>query len=103
MRKRSYISDDLFIEGDISGTGILEIHGEVSGNLIADALVVAKKGRINGAVRARNLTIQGQVTGTISAQNVEIEASASVVADTEYKRLSIESGAKVEGGFKSRQ
>lgn len=103
VRKRSYISEDLSIEGDISGTGILEFHGEITGGLNVDALVVAKQGRVNGAIHVRNLTIQGQVTGTIFAQNVEIETSASVVADTAYERLSIESGAEVEGGFKSRK
>lgn len=100
-RKRSRISEDLVIEGDLESRGIVEFGGVINGNVTADTLVVTQTGQLNGGVQAAHVEIKGQLTGTVHAQNVTINPAATVAADINYDRLSVASGAAVQGNWKS--
>lgn len=101
-RKRSRISEDLVIEGNLESRGIVEFGGVMNGNVTADTLVVTQTGHLNGGVQAGHVEIKGQLTGTVHAQNVTIKPAASVAADISYNRLSVESSASVQGNWKRR-
>ena len=96
-RKRSQISEDLIIDGNLKSQGIVEFGGVINGNVTADTLVVTRTGRLNGGVQAAHVEIKGQLTGTIDAENVSIKPSAIVNADMSYDRLLVETGAVVSG------
>lgn len=99
-RKRSRISEDLVIEGNLESRGIVEFGGVMNGNVTADTLVVTQTGHLNGGVQAGHIEIKGQLTGTVHAQNVTIKPSATVAADINYDRVSVEIGAEVQGNWK---
>ena len=95
----STLHDDVLIKGDWTSDGVLEFSGKIIGNLTADVLVLTSEGRVNGNVRARNITIEGQLEGTVSALNIVVKATAKVMADIKSERILIEPGAEIQGNI----
>lgn len=98
-RTRSIFAEDLRIEGNITSEGIVEFGGQLTGDLTADAVVLTSTARVQGRVRARQLTVEGQLQGEVTALQLNIKSSARVNADVAYNLLDIASGAQVEGAF----
>jgi cytoskeletal protein CcmA (bactofilin family) len=95
--RRSVFAQDLFVEGDASSSGPIEVQGNVIGSLRAPEITVAGSGRVEGSVVAHDLVVLGAVSGTISARNVQFAPSAIVQADVIHERMAIEAGAELEG------
>ncbi|MFT7494179.1 MAG: cytoskeletal protein CcmA (bactofilin family) [Alteromonas macleodii] len=98
-KRHSLLHNDVLIKGDWTSDGVLEFSGKIVGNLTADVLVLTKEGRVNGNVRARNITIEGQLEGTVSALNIVIKATAIVMADIKSEQILIEPGAEIQGNI----
>ena len=96
---RSVLAGDLKITGDITSTGVVEVLGEVDGNLAADSLTIGQEGRISGTVKAKSVEVKGHVDGKIACADFTMRASAQVAADVTYSTVVIESGAQIEGRF----
>ncbi|MBU0643461.1 MAG: polymer-forming cytoskeletal protein [Alphaproteobacteria bacterium] len=97
-RHRSVLQEDLFIEGDIQGPGILEINGRLVGDIALDTVIVAANGSLQGGIVARNLTVIGTVCGQVAAKSLAIKAQAVVQSDKIATNvLSVEEGASVNG------
>ncbi len=97
-RRRSVLQD-ITIRGDLHSAGIIAFDGSLSGNVTTDTLVLGRNGRIDGHVRARNVTIEGVLVGEISAVHVAITASARVRADIVCQSAAVESGSEIEGSL----
>ena len=95
-RLRSVLQD-ITIRGDLRSTGIIAFDGNLIGNVTTDTLVLGRDGKIDGHVRARNVTIDGVLVGEISAVHVAITASARVTADIVCQSVTVEVGSEVEG------
>jgi cytoskeletal protein CcmA (bactofilin family) len=98
--RRSVLASDLVIEGDITSSGPVDVQGIVSGQVRAPEIMIGVSGKIDGAVIAHALSVLGHISGTIDARNVSLSASAMVQADVTHERISIESGAHLEGQLK---
>ena len=98
--KRSHLSQDLEIDGDIRSSGPIEVMGTVTGTVRAPEVVVASTGRIVGQVEAVNLSVLGSVDGKILAKSVSLAGSARVQADMTHELITIETGARFEGSLK---
>ena len=91
------------IEGDIHFSGGLRVDGSIRGNVSEVAstpgtLVLSEHGRIEGAVTASQLVINGKVVGPVRAnQFVELQAKSRVTGDVHYKSLEMHTGAVIEG------
>ena len=96
----STLHDDVLIKGDWTSDGVLEFSGKIIGNLTADVLVITSEGRVNGNVRARNITIEVQLEGTVSALNIVVKVTAKVMADIKSEQILIEPGAEIQGNIK---
>ncbi len=94
---RSVLADDLFIEGDVTSSGQVDVQGRVVGSLRAPDVVVAGSSRVEGSIVAHDLVVLGAVSGTISARNVQFAATATVQADVIHERIAIEAGAELDG------
>lgn len=101
-RRRSVLAEGNVIKGEWVTEGITELGGTFRGDLQTDTLVLTRTGRIEGTVRARNVTIEGTLIGTVSAQSVTIRSSAAVTADITCDVLSVDPGSAVEGRFTCR-
>jgi cytoskeletal protein CcmA (bactofilin family) len=91
------------IEGDIHFSGGLRVDGSIRGNVsdissTPGTLVLSEHGRIEGAVTASQLVINGKVIGPVRAnQFVELQAKSRVTGDVHYKSLEMHTGAVIEG------
>ena len=97
-RRRSVLQD-ITIRGELRSTGIVAFDGSLIGNVTTDTLVPGRNGRIDGHVRARNVTIEGVLVGAISAVHVAITASARVKADIVCQSVTVEVGSEIEGSL----
>jgi len=94
------IARDIKIEGDIIGTGFIEIEGNIKGTINGNSVVLREEGVIEGEVTAESLNLRGKFNGTIRAKHISITSKAKVTGLIEYGSLSVEDGAFIDGQFK---
>ncbi len=87
------------IVGRIQGSGDLEIHGFVEGDVdIEGELVVGEEARSKSTLRAPRVVVRGAVAGDVQAtDSIVLEAGARVVGDLAAPRVGIRPGALVRG------
>ena len=96
---RSVLSADIRLSGDLNSTGTVEVLGEVTGDIVAQTLIVGGEGRVVGTVRAETLEVRGRLEGRASCVSFTMRSASQVVAEVNYETLVIESGAQVDGRF----
>ncbi len=93
------------IVGDVQFEGCLEIEGQVTGNILAEAgsearVRVLDAGLVRGELRVPTVVVSGTVEGDIHAdQHIELTARSVVEGNIHYTLLEIEKGAQVNGNF----
>jgi len=99
----SSLGPSLHLEGRISGTDNLEVHGQIRGEVSLEGrdLIVAPNGRINADIRAKNILIRGTVEGTIHASGtVSIHQEGRMTGDIAAARFAVAEGAFFSGTVK---
>lgn len=92
------IGKGLKVKGEITGSGSLEVEGEVDGRVALDQLTVAPGGVVTAEVSVHEIVVFGHCAGQVSAsKRVEIKASAHVVGDITSPALVLEEGAVFKG------
>ena len=94
------IAHDLKIEGNITGSGVVEIEGHVKGNVHCNIIALREGGFVEGSIVAESLSIMGRFEGTIKTKNINISSKAQVSGEIEYDSLAVEDGAYIDGQFK---
>jgi cytoskeletal protein CcmA (bactofilin family) len=98
LRRRStVIGDGLKVVGNVTAEGLVEIYGEVDGEIRCKSLVLSRKAQVTGAIIAERVVINGKVEGPIHAGQVVLKSRAHVVGDINHQTLSIRKGAYFEG------
>ena len=91
------------IEGDIHFSGGLRVDGAIRGNVTEptgtpSTLILSEHGRIEGAVNASRVMINGKVIGPVKADHlIELQPKARITGDVYYKSLEMHTGAVIEG------
>ncbi len=93
------IGPNISIEGTVTGSDPVFVEGTVRGNInLTGDLRVGTKARVEAAVHARNVTVEGKLTGDISAdERVELVASAVVDGNIKAPKIVVAEGAKFRG------
>lgn len=94
------LARDLKIEGSIVSSGLIEIEGNVKGNIKGNSVILREGGVFEGQIMAESLSIRGKFNGAIYAKNLDISSKAIITGDIEYESLSVEDGACIDGQFK---
>jgi cytoskeletal protein CcmA (bactofilin family) len=100
--EKTTIGENISIEGQIKGEEHLVIEGTLKGNVEMEKhnFMVGANGRVDGEIRAQNVSISGQLQGTINALGkVEITKEADFYGDIKAKSLSVEDGAYFKGSI----
>ena len=100
--EKTTIGPHISIEGQIRGEEHLVIEGAMKGNVQMEKhnFTVGANGRVDGEVRAQNVSISGQLKGTINALGkVEITKEADFYGDIKAKSISVEDGAYFKGSI----
>ena len=95
--KGTIIAEGLKIKGSVSAEGLVEVNGQIEGDVHCTSLFVSPKAVINGGVEADRVVVNGRVEGPIHGSEVVLKSHAYVVGDIKHKHLSIERGAYFEG------
>ena len=93
----SLLSTDLFIKGNLSTSGDIQIEGSVEGNIKANLLTIGQSALIKGEITAEEVVVNGNISGTIRGKRVHLTSSAQVEGDIIHGSIAIESGAHFEG------
>lgn len=97
---RSLLSSDLRITGNISSTGMVEVMGDVQGDIDARTLLIGTEGTVTGKLSAETVEVRGHLTGSASCVQFTLRSTAVVSIQVTYETLVIENGAEIEGKFK---
>jgi cytoskeletal protein CcmA (bactofilin family) len=98
--EKSVIGNDLKIMGQglkIIGRGVLQVDGEIEGDVQGAEVIVGEKGKVTGMVAAQNVIVRGKVSGVVCGKTVALQASSHVEGDVHHMSLAIEQGAMFEG------
>ena len=91
------IAKGLKIVGSVTAEGLVEINGQIDGELHCTSLVIASGAHVNGTVAAERVVVDGNVDGPIQAKEVLLKSQAHVVGDIHHQSLSVERGAFFDG------
>ncbi|RVU86215.1 polymer-forming cytoskeletal protein [Leucothrix sargassi] len=102
-RIASQLEPDVKLVGDLSFSGLLQLKGNVYGNIIApsdsEAMLLIEDGAtITGEVRAPYIQVKGKVTGNLFASHrVVIKAGSTIIGDIHYKEIELDKGVHLSG------
>ena len=100
---KSLIAQGTQIEGNVQFAEGLRIDGGVVGDIRAAAeqpsiLVVSETARVEGAVHASHVIINGEVVGPVhAAELLELQPKARITGNVHYKALEMHQGAVIAG------
>src|SRR5258705_9398222 len=75
--EKSVIGNDLKIIGQglkIIGRGVLQIDGEIEGDVQAAEVIIGEKGQVTGMVSGLQVVVRGKVSGVICGKTVALQA-----------------------------
>lgn len=96
-RVASVLAADLTFEGNIIGSGDLQLDGTVRGDVKVGRLVVGETGNVEGSIQADHVEIRGRVVGAVTGKQVKLVGTAFVDGDISHEQLSIDVGAYFQG------
>ena len=102
---KSLIAQGSRVEGDVHFTDGLRIDGQVRGDVRAEEgqnglLVISALARVEGAVHAAHVIVNGEVVGPVYATVLlELQPKARVTGDVHYKALEMHQGATICGSM----
>lgn len=87
------------VEGEFHSQGDVLIEGDVQGTIsAAGTLTVGPEAKIQANITAQEAIISGEVNGNLQIKNQAIfHASARVKGDIVAERITVESGASIDG------
>lgn len=100
--EQTTIGQHISIEGQIKGEEHLVIEGELKGNVSMEKhnFTVGSSGRVDGEIRAQNVSISGQLNGVVNALGkVEVTGEADFFGEIKAKSISVEDGAYFKGSI----
>jgi cytoskeletal protein CcmA (bactofilin family) len=96
-RNRTVIAEGLKIIGTVTAEGLVEVNGQIEGELHCTSLIVSRKAQVSGTIMAEQVVVDGRVEGPIQGGDVVLRSQAHVVGDIHHQSLAIEKGAYFEG------
>ncbi|MGP1628521.1 MAG: bactofilin family protein [Giesbergeria sp.] len=102
---KSLIAQGSRVEGDVYFTDGLRIDGQVCGDVRAETgqaglLVISAQAKVEGAVHAAHVIVNGEVIGPVHASALlELQPKARITGDVHYKALEMHQGATICGNM----
>jgi len=99
---KSLVAQGTSVKGDIAFADGLRIDGEVVGDVRASGdpsvLVVSETARVQGALQAAHVIVNGVVDGPVHAsQLLELQPKARITGNVHYQAVEMHQGAVVAG------
>lgn len=93
------IGESIKVKGNFNGNGNIVIDGSLEGSLKTKGNVfIGAKAKINGSVEAQEIIINGEISGNLLVRDyLAIGETAKINGDIECSRISIDTGAIING------
>src|SRR5262249_40610748 len=91
------IAKGLKIVGSVTAEGLVEVGGQIEGELHCTSLIVSRGAHVRGTIAAERVVVDGVVEGPIQGGEVILKSQARVVGDIYHQSLAIERGAYSDG------
>ena len=91
------IAEGLKIVGSVTAEGLVEVNGQVDGELHCTSLVISRGAYVAGTIVAKHVVVDGKVEGPIEGEEVLLKSQAQVVGDIHHQSLAIGKGAFFDG------
>lgn len=95
--KGTVIAHGLKIIGSVTAEGLVEVYGQIEGEVHCTSLVISQNAHINGTVEAERIVVNGKMEGPIHGGDVVLKSRAFVIGDILHRSLTIENGAHFDG------
>src|SRR6185312_1661093 len=96
-QRRTIIAEGLKIVGSVTAEGLVEVNGQIEGELRCTSLIISPKAHVAGTIQAERVVVDGTVEGPIEGGSVVLKSQAHVVGDIHHQSLVIEKGAFFDG------
>jgi cytoskeletal protein CcmA (bactofilin family) len=96
-KEKTVIAKGLKIVGSVTAEGLVEVNGQIDGELHGTSLVISHGAEVAGTVTAERVVVDGKVEGPIQGGDVVLKSQAHVIGDIQHQSLAIEKGAYFEG------
>ena len=96
-RRGTVIAKGLKIVGSVTAEGLVEVNGQVDGELHCTSLIISRGAHVTGTIAAERVVVDGKVEGPIQGGDVFLKSQAYVIGDIHHQSLAIERGAYFEG------
>ncbi len=96
-QRGTVIAKGLKIVGSVTAEGLVEVNGQIEGELHCTSLVIARGAQVSGTVEAERVVVDGNVEGPIHGGDVMLKSQAHVVGDIHHQSLAIQKGAFFDG------
>jgi cytoskeletal protein CcmA (bactofilin family) len=94
---KTVIGQGFKIMGSVTAEGLVQVNGQIEGDLNCTSLIVSPGAKIVGTVTAEQVEVNGTVEGPIHGGDVVLRSKAHVVGDIHHQFLTIGKGAYFEG------
>ena len=91
------IAKGIKIVGSVTAEGLVEVNGQIDGELHCTSLIVSRGAHVTGTIAAGRVVVDGKVDGPIQGGEVILKSNAHVVGDIQHQSLAIERGAYFGG------
>ena len=97
-QRGTVIAKGLKIVGSVTAEGLVEVNGQIDGELHCTSLVIARGAHVTGTVAAERVVVDGKVEGPIQGGEVFLKSQAHVYDLLDLERPRVEgSGALTPG------
>jgi cytoskeletal protein CcmA (bactofilin family) len=96
-QRGTVIAEGLKIVGSVTAEGLVEVNGQIEGELHCTSLIISRKPHVAGTIQAERVVVDGTVEGPIEGGSVVLKSQAPVVGDIHHQSLAIEKGAFFDG------
>ena len=96
-RNVTVIAEGLKIVGSVTAEGVVEVDGQVEGEVHCTSLIVSRDAQIAGTITADQIVVDGRVEGPIKGGDVVLKSQARVAGDIHHRSLTVEKGALFDG------
>jgi cytoskeletal protein CcmA (bactofilin family) len=94
---KTVIGQGFKIMGSVTAEGVVQVNGQIEGDLSCTSLIVSPGAKIVGSVTADEVEVNGTVEGPIHGGDVILKSKAHVIGDIHHQSLTIGKGAYFEG------
>ncbi len=95
----SVIAAGLRIVGDVTGSGLLKVDGNIEGSIVGPRqVIIGRGGIVRGNIESAEVILAGTIEGSIySADRVEVQGTALLHGDVSTRTIVVHEGARLNG------